>query len=279
MDKSTARAVVVAIFIVLIVVSWSVFLSAVRHSDRKADAVSVLGAHGLQEPLSVFAVELAEITNSITGAFHIEDRSHSHVGSCVTKTFERIDRMTNATLRLAVARHLAGEVLQLNLTNENYHFRWQHIDDAVDSICYADRCLLAADSPEMERCKFFFDALVRVKEAFLTTLTEPSTKPTDLDRYGRGEVWAQSNCRRRVRDYFVSAPKSLNNGVFRLMYPKLSPEAQSYFKTRFREVFGIDYLPDKPGARAYLHADEGTRWDGRGLKWRICDDNGNWRDA
>lgn len=279
MDKSTDRTIVVGILISLIAVAGLVFLSVVRHSDGKIDDIPILEEHGLEETLSGFAVELAEITNSITRAFHEEDRTHSHVGPCVYKTLERINRITNDTLRLVVARHLAGEVLQLNLTNENYHFRWQHIDDAVDSICYADRCLRVAEAPEMERCKFFFDALLRVKEAFLATLAEPPTKPTEMDKYGRGEVWAQGNCKHRVRDNFVSMPGYLCNGEFRHMYPKLSPQTQKYFRKRFRDVFGIDYIPDEPGRKAYISGEKGTLWDGKGLKWRICDENNNWHDV
>lgn len=278
MDKSTARTLVAGIVISLIVASGSVFIAAVRHSDGKTDDDPILEEHGSEETLSGFAVELAEITNSITRAFHEEDRTHSHVGPCVYKTLERINRITNDTLRLVVARHLAGEVLQLNLTNENYHFRWQHIDDAKDAICYADRCLQAAGAPEMERCKFIFDALLRVKEAFLATLAEPPTKPTEMDKYGRGQAWAQGNCKTRVWKHFASIPSSLNNGEFRFMYPKLSPDTQKYFKKRFREAFGIDYIPDEPGKKAYIFGEEGAHWDGKGLRQSICDENNNWHD-
>ena len=279
MDNSTARTLAAAILILLVAASGLAFLSVVRHSDRKTDTVPISEEHVSQEPLSEFAAELVEITNSITCAFLEEDRTHSHIGPCVFKTLELINRMTNNTLRLAVARHLAGEVLQLNLTNESYHFRWQHIDDAADSICYADRCLRASGAPEMERCKFIFDALLRVKEAFLITLAEPPTKPTDLDRYGRGEAWAQYNCKDRVQRYFASIPGFLNNGEFRFIYPKLSPEAQEYFRKRFREVFGINYIPDEPSKKAYIFGEKGARWDGKGLVQRICDENNNWHDV
>ena len=111
------------------------------------------------------------------------------------------------------------------------------------------------------------------------TFEEPPTKPTDLNGYGRGASWAQGNCKHRVRDYFKYDPDHLNNSVFRWMYPTLSSETQEYFKTRFREVFGIDYLPDKPGAKAYLSREDGSRWDGKGLKWSICDEHNNWHDV
>lgn len=278
MGKSTAMALVATILILLIAAFGSVLLS-VRHSDRRVDDVPMLEEHASQGSLSGFAAELAEITNRITYAFHKEDRTDSHVIPYASKTLKDVEKMTNDTLRLAVAWHLAREVLQLNMTNKNYHIRWQIIDAAVDSICYADRCLRVAGAPEKERCKFFFDALLHVKEGFLVTLAEPPTKPTDMDRYGRGASWAQGNCRHCVRSYFVSEPGYLCNGEFRRMYPKLTPETQEYFKTRFREVFGIDYLPDRPDARAYLSGEEGTRWDGKGLKWRIRDETNNWHDV
>ena len=63
------------------------------------------------------------------------------------------------------------------------------------------------------------------------------------------------------------------------MYPKLSPETQKYFRKRFRDVFGIDYIPDEPGRKAYISGEKGTLWDGKGLKWRICDENNNWHDV
>ena len=275
---SFARTIGIVILFLLIAVSGSVFLSA-RNSGWNGDVVSTPAGDMSQVALSQFAAELAEITNSITCAFHKEDRTDSHVIPYASKTLKDVEKMTNDTLRLAVAWHLAEEVLHLNLTNENYHLRWQIIDAAVDSICYADRCLRVAGAPEKERCKFFFDALLHVKEGFLVTLAEPPTKPTDMDRYGRGASWAQGNCRHCVRSYFVSEPGYLCNGEFRRMYPKLTPETQEYFKTRFREVFGIDYLPDRPDARAYLSGEEGTRWDGKGLKWRIRDETNNWHDV
>lgn len=57
--------------------------------------------------------------------------------------------------------------------------------------------------------------------------------------------------------------------MFRLAYPKLPPAEQEYFKKRFREVFGIEYVPDEPNRRAYLWGTKGTLWDGKGLEWRF----------
>lgn len=279
MDKSTAGTLVAGIAVSIVAAASTILLVCARHSDGWIDAVSKRETHGLQKALSGGEAELAEITNGITCAFHKKDKTQSYVFPCASKTLKYVTRMTNDTLRLAVSRHLAGEVLHLNLTNENYHLRWQHIDDVVDSIRYADRCLFAADAPEMERCRFFFDALQRVKEGFQVTLAEPPTKPTDLDRYGRGALWAQGNCKHRVRDHLASTPGYLNNAEFRRMYPKLSPKTKEYFRMRFKEVFGIGYIPDEPGKKAYLTGEKGTMWDGKGLKWRICDENNDWHDV
>ena len=278
MDKSIARTIGTVILFLLIAVSGSVFLSA-RNSGRNGDKGSTSADDMSQVALSQFEAELAEITNSITCAFHKEDRTQSYIIPYAHKALQDVENMTNDTLRLAVAWHLAREVLQLNMTNKNYHIRWQIIDSAVDSICYADKCLQIAGAPEMERCKFFFDALLRVKEGFLVTLADPPTKRTEMDRYGRGASWAQGNCKHRVRDYFTSIPSVLCNGEFRIKYPKLSPETQEYFKMRFREVFGIDYIPYEPRTKAHIYGEDGTRWDGKGLKWSICDEHNNWHDV
>ena len=48
---------------------------------------------------------------------------------------------------------------------------------------------------------------------------------------------------------------------------------------RFKEVFGIGYIPDVPGKKAYIFGKEGATWTGNGLKWRICDENNNCHDV
>ena len=278
MDKTYARTLVVKIMILLIAVLGSVFLVSVLKSSTGAGDASKLEGHESQECLLGPVAELVEITNSITCAFHKEDRFKSYVIPYASKALEDVKRITNDTFRLTIAWHLAKEVLQLNLTNENYHIRWHNIDSAVDSIRYADECLQVAGAPEMERCKFFFDALLRVKEGFLVTMAEPPTKRTEMDKYGRGQAWAQECCKESVWRWLASTPDFLNNSVFRCMYPKLLPETQEYFKKRFKDVFGIDYIPDGAGRRLHIFGEKGTRWDGKGLKWGICDKDGNWQD-
>lgn len=279
MDKSTARTIVTGIVVSLVGVAGAVLVAVFCHSCVQTDDAPGLEARGTEEGISDFDAEFAEIASSITRDFHNTDSSRSYVGACIYRTLEQVNHMTNSALRIAVSRHLADEVLQLNLTNENYHLRWQIVDAAVDSIRYAGRCLQVAGAPEMERCRFFFDALQRVKEGFQVTLAEPPTKPTDLDRYGRGALWAQGNCKHRVRDHLASTPGYLNNVEFRRLYPKLSPKTKEYFRMRFKEVFGIGYIPDEPGEKAYLTGEKGTMWDGKGLKWRICDENNDWHDV
>ena len=126
---------------------------------------------------------------------------------------------------------------------------------------------------------FTFDTLSNYKCGLLHILAEKPIKATEADRYGKGPKWAQMYCKRITPLEFADIPQYFVNTLFRRMYPKLSPKEKDYFKLRFREVFGIDYIPDAPGRTAYLKGDESTRWDGKGLKWRICDDRGNWSDA
>ena len=231
------------------------------------------------EPKSDIDLELVNITNSITWEFNTEDRVRSHFEPCVAKTKRIVENSTNRNFRLTVARHLAGEVLDINLTNDNFHVRWQAICAMTDCIVYANESLQIAGVSQFERCKFTFDALSNFKSRLLHTLAEKPIRATEADRYGHGPKWAQYNCKRIAPMQFAGVPKYLVNTLFRRMYPKLSPKEKDYFKSRFREVFGIDYIPDAPGRTAYLKGDESTRWDGKGLKWRICDDRGNWSDA
>ena len=290
MVNSRTRTVVAAILFLFAGVSGALLLTVVRYRDGKIDDAAAF-SHP-QDPLSEFAAELAEITNSITCAFHKEDRSQSHIIPYANTALEYVEHATNSALRLVVSRHLTREVLGLNLTNANYYFRWQNVDAAIDSICYADRCLEASGAPEMERCEFIFDALVHFKEGALFTLDElrpqmvggrtaDGKKALDADGkplkfYPPGD---KSNCAHSIELSFQHTPGNLCNSLFRFMYPKLSPEAQAYFKKRFKEVFGIGYIPYKLERRAYIEGEEGARWDGKGLKWRIWDGNGNSYDA
>ena len=279
MGNARARTLTVLILFIAAIALGMISLAIVCHHRRISDDGAKPEAELLTDAMTDCRGEFAEIASNITSEFNSKDDMRSHVGSCVVGTFERVEKMTNGTLRLAVSRYLAKEVLKLNLTNESYHLRWHNIDAAADAICYADRCLEVSGAPEMERCKFIFDALLHVKDGFLITLSEPRTKPTENDKYGRGELFAQYNCKQRVRRYFAFKPQTLCNIYFRFMYPKLSPEAQAYFKKRFKEVFGIGYIPYSRGKFPWLEGEEGARWNGKGLKWRIWDDNGNSYDA
>ena len=224
----------------------------------------------VSRPDDVFSVELAGITNAITKNFRREDATMSHVIPCASRTLKDIKTMTNVVLRQAVARHLAKEVLAINLTNENYHLRWKNIDAAIDVIPRVHDALKYAGAPDKERCEFLFDAIQHFKEGAMATLREPMIKPTKNDLWGgRGDRWAQTNCKASVNNIFEFSPCFLNNAVFRLAYPKLPPAEQEYFKKRFREVFGIEYVPDEPNRRAYLWGTKGTLWDGKGLEWRF----------
>lgn len=292
MDKSTTRILVAVILILLLAAFGSVFIVAVCHSDSKIDDDSLLEEHGAEATMPVFAAELAEITNGITRAFHKEDMIDSSVFPYVSKTLKEVCRMTNNTHRLVVARHIAGELLALNLTNGSYRIRDMRICEAIGSIPYIYETLLDANAPEEERCDFLFDALQHFKDGALSTLGGLRAQMVEgktadgkiaLDQDGKPLKFYpsadRSNCARRIESSLQSQPNYLNNGVFRFMYPKLSPDTQKYFKKRFREVFGIDYIPDEPRKKAHIFGEKGTIWDGKGLKWRICDENDNWHDV
>jgi len=214
------------------------------------------------------AAEFSRITNSITHDFKREDIVKSYVIPCAYETMNNVKGMTNATLRLAVARHLARELLALNITNENYRIRWQNLSSATDAICYANKCLWYANAPDMERCEFLFDALKHFKDGAIVTLDEPPPASSDNGRHGKDPFWAQRNCKKVAQKELEGAPSYIDIGEFRPMYPRLSSDAKEYFKKRFREVFGLEYLPEENGKRPWLWGLDGTRWDGKGLEWR-----------
>ncbi len=264
MDKTFYRtAAVSASLIFLGTMISAMALHVMRHSSSQGDKRLSPSVSKRQTVPTILEREVEELTNGISHAF-----SQAQTIPCASRTLKEIEAMTNASLRLVVARHLAKEVLSINLTNENYHLRWKNIDGAIKVAEYAYDCLAIADIPEMERCAFLFDTLQLFKECGMVTLGEPPTKPSEMDRYGRGMRWAQMNCKTSVRCVLRSAPGYLNNSEFRSVYPKLSPAGQEYFKKRFREVFGIEYVPDEPGRRAYLWGTKDTLWDGKGLEWR-----------
>lgn len=233
--------------------------------------------------------ELLAITNGITQDFHVEDTRRTHIAPCVSETLEAVRKMTNSIHRLAVARHIARELLALDLTNGSYRIRDMRICDAIRSIPHIHQTLQYANAPELERCDFIFDALQHFKEGAVFTLgvlgsqmvegrtadgkiaLGPDGKP--LKFYPSAD---RSNCAKGIELSLQHEPDYLNNSVFRRMYPNLLPQTQEYFRKRFREVFGIDYIPDEPGMQAYISGEKGTLWDGKGLKWRICDENNNW---
>jgi len=239
-----------------------------------------------------FDIELFGITNGISRDFRKDDKFDSHIIPCLNETREKVKNMTNEILRLAVARHVANELLSLNLTNGNYQTRDWKIGASVSGITYVDETLLYANASEMERCKFIFDALQHYKEGALATLDElakqmvqarckDGTTAKNPDGtpllYYPGAI--KGTCAKRIQLSMQHEPNTLNKSEFRRLYTKLSEEGQEYFKNRFLEVFGIDYIPDEPGKKAYLYGEKGTRWDGKGLKWCIYDDKGNRHDV
>ena len=174
--------------------------------------------------------------------------------------------MTNASLRIAVARHIAGEILALNLTNGDYRVRDLKIDGTIRSVPYVSQTLLYANAPELERCDFVFDALQHFKDGALSTLGEIRSQMVE-GRTLAGKIALgpdgnplkfyagdsdKSTCAMGIELSLQYQPDYLNNGEFRRLYPKLSPKTREYFRMRFKEVFGIGYIPDEPGEKAYL---------------------------
>ena len=250
MDRIHRRPVAVAaVILLLMLVSVIALLQAFRVSGRNADLPSA------------FDVELAKMTNDITQAFHLNELSN--VYPCVVQTIESINSMSNALLRLAVAKHLASEVATIDLKNSDYRIRGQNLRCAVDSINDTYNCLIIAEAHEIERCKFLFDALEHFKEGAVATLDNAPVDQLNKKRYSGALREAQTVARIELK----SAPSYLDIGIFSRQYPKFSPEAQKYFRERFREVFGIEYIPYSE-KKAYLWGLDGTRWDGKGIEWR-----------
>ena len=265
MDRTYhSAAAVSASLILLVVVISSMALYVMRHPSCQEERQQESVKSDRLIMTSTLEREIEEHTNGIAHSF-----CRMQIIPCASRTLTEVEAMTNTVLRLSVARHLAREVMSINFTNENYHLRDKALCDAIGSIRHTHRCLWIAPVPEMERCEFIFDALQHFMEGAIATLKEPPTKPSEMDRYGRGMRWAQNCCKSAARNELCSAPGYLNNSEFRSAYPKLSSAGQEYFRKRFREVFGIEYVPDEPGRRAYLWGTKGTLWDGKGLEWRF----------
>jgi len=252
MDRIRRRAIAVASVIILLTAAVIALLPVIRVSGRNADLPSA------------FDVELAKMTNDITCAFSEIDFTQSHIAPCISRTIEEINASTNAVFRLAVARHLASEVIALNsnVTNSDYRICEQTLRCAVDSINDTYNCLMIAGVPEMDRCKFLFDALKRFKDGAVAILDA-----TSVDQTERRHSGALREAQTVARSELKSAPSYLDIGIFSREYPKFSSEVQKYFRERFRDVFGIEYVSYSE-KKAYLWGVDGTRWDGKGLEWR-----------
>ena len=213
-------------------------------------------------------MEFRHVTNDISQAFRDVVLAQHTVIPCACRTLEVVKAATNATFRLAVTRHLAGELLALNITNENYRVRCQNLGAAEDSIPYVFEALWRSGAPEMEQCKFIFDALQRFKEGAIATLDEGPPSRSEKDRHGKDPYWAQRYCKLAAQNQLENMPCYFTNGELPFLYSRLSPEAQEYFKKRFREVFGLDYVPNEKEKRPCLWGLKGTRWSGKDLEWR-----------
>ena len=211
--------------------------------------------------------ELVAMTNYISREFAAEDRRDSHFGPCVYAVEEALRTMTNGSWRVVVARHLAKETLRVNYTNINYHLRWRALEAADYLTEKTFICMWIAGIDDMERCEFLFNSLENFKRGAITTLDEPNVGEDKADKWGRGMRWAQDNCRSQARSWLKSIPTSLWP-IHERTYPRFRADVQAYFRKRFREVFGIEYIPFDESNPRYLWGLDGTRWDGKGIEWR-----------
>ena len=267
MDRIHRRAIAVASVVAFVAVVLALTLYCVIPCILNERECAYLETDANRLPVEL-EMEFRLVTNDISQAFRDVVLAQHTVIPCACRTLEVVKAATNATFRLAVTRHLAGELLALNITNENYRVRWQNLGAAEDSIHYVFEALWRSEAPEMEQCKFLFDALQRFKEGAIATLDEGPPSRSDYGRHGKDPFWAQGNCKKVAQKGLEGAPCTFNNGEFSFLYPRLSPGAQEYFKKRFREVFGLDYRPEENGKRPWLWGLDGTRWDGKGLEWR-----------
>ena len=244
------------------------------NGDCRGPAALDSGLHGCE-------AELLEITNGITRDFRSEDMAWSHIPPCVYETSERVKIMTNDAMRLAVARHIAGETLLLDLTNGNYRIRDLRIHGMDYAIPVVYWTLRHAKAREKEVCDFVFDALAHFKEGATFTLDEIGSNRIgkiytdagikyDCERY---------TCANAAESYLQYMPGNLKYSIFNRMYADLPPRMKEYFKKRFFEVFGMAYLPDFKGRETFIKGLEGARWDGTGLEWRVCEGGGKSRPA
>ena len=244
---------VAAVLVILASVALAVF--CLRRGDAPDEA---------SEPVDE---ELVAMTNYISREFAAEDRRDSHLAPCAHAVEEALRAMTNDIRRVVVARQLAKETLRVNYTNSNYYLRWQAIEAADYLAEKTFNCMWIAGIDDMERCEFLFAALENFKRGAIVTLDERNVREDKADKWGRGMRWAQDNCRSHARSMLESIPTSLWP-IYERTYPRFSPDVQAYFRKRFREVFGIDFVPSDGNKSMTLWGLDGTRWEGKDLEWR-----------
>ena len=211
--------------------------------------------------------ELVAMTSYISREFAAEDRRGSPFEPCLSAVEEALRAMTNVSKRVVVARHLAKETLCVGYTNSNYHFRRQALAAACDLMRTTFNCMRIAGIDDMERCEFLFNSLENFKRGAITTLDERNVREDKSDKWGRGMRWAQDNCRIVAR-YGLKDIPTLLRWIYQRSYPRFRPDVQAYFRKRFREVFGIDFVPSDGNKSMTLWGLDSTRWDGKGLEWR-----------
>ena len=243
MDRIRRARYAVTLFACVLVALAAVALAVfcLRPGDAPDDA---------SEPVDE---ELVAMTNYISREFAADGRD-SHFGPCVYAVEEALRTMTNASRQLIIARYLAKESLSVNYTNANYQMRWRALE-AVDSLIFRTyECLWIAGVDASERCKFLFDSLLNFKMGAIVTIDDS------------GKCWALHNCKAAASDALSALPSYFWNWWRR--YRPDSSELDNYVSERFREVFGIEYIPFDESNPRYLWGLDGTRWDGKGIEWR-----------
>ncbi len=223
-------------------------------------------------PAEPVDAELVTITNEISKAFSGNWRRWWRCSNCIRDINPIIEQEANLARRVAIARHLAQELLALEFASDDNQSWDLFLSGYYQLVSGGMVALSLGGANESERWKFLFDALLHYKDECIATLDEPKVEPDERDRDrmgGKGVLWTQRMRKLYTESCLVGCPQLIDSHFFKSNYSKLSPELKKYFRKRFREVFGIDYIPYSETNRRSLWGIMGTRWQGEGLEWRV----------
>ena len=215
---------------------------------------------------------LVAITNKISSSFDSNIQRWWCYEACIARTGRLVGSETNQLRRQVIARHLMHEFCSFEFSGEDLK-SWEMFVGNYDKLLCGVLNVIGNDLiDEMERWKFTFDAIQHYKDECIATLDEPKVEPDERDRDrmgGKGVLWTQRMRKLYTESCLVGCLQLIDSHFFKSNYPKLSPELKKYFRKRFREVFGIDYIPYSETNRRSLWGIMGTRWQGEGLEWRV----------